>query len=243
MNKLKYLSRVELFRELSVEALENMKDDIPIEPIAKGTVITAPHRSQRMIYLVKAGVVRLYTITEEGKEFTIDVLSAGHLFGDMGLYEAEANLFAVTLENSVVCKIDAERLKQIMRENPDLGIRYIEILSARLREVEELLEHMAFSSLRKRLLFLLQKLTEKFGSASEETDGFKGEPGWYRLDVEVTHQELASMTGSIRETVTEMMNRFAAEGILKKTGYRKPIWIQKERLKTALEDGKHFSFS
>ncbi|HZG17683.1 MAG TPA: Crp/Fnr family transcriptional regulator [Candidatus Bathyarchaeia archaeon] len=237
MNKLKYLSRVELFRELSVEALEAMKEDIPVEPVAKGTIITSPHSSQRMIYLVKAGSVRLYTLTEEGKEFTIDVLAPGHMFGDMGLYTAEANLFAVTLENSLVCKIDQERLQQIIRENPDLGIRYIEILSARLREVEELLEHMAFSSLRKRLLFLLQKLIEKFGTDSGENDEWRGEPGWYRLDVELTHQELASMTGSIRETVTEMMNRFAAEGILEKTGYRKPIWIHKERLKTALKDG------
>jgi len=236
MNKLKYLSRVNLFRELSMEALENMKEDIPIEPVAKGTIITAPHFPQRMIYLVKAGSVRLYTITDEGKEFTIDVLAPGHLFGDMGLNEAEANLFAVTLENSIICRIDYERLKQIIREKPDLGIRYIEILSARLREVEELLEHIAFSSMRKRLLFLLQKLIEKFGTDSFENEEGRGKTGWYRLDVELTHQELASMTGSIRETVTEMMKRFAAEGILEKTGYRKPIWIHKERLKTALKD-------
>lgn len=236
MNKLKYLSRMDLFRGLSMEELENVREDVPIEPVAKGALITSPHHSKRFIYLVKTGSVRLYTLTDQGKEFTIDVLAPGHMFGDVGLASAEANTFAVTLEDSVICKIDYDRLMQIIHEKPELGVRYIEILSARLREVEELLEHMAFSSLRRRLLFLLQKLSDKFGVDSDKTDGARGENEWCKLDVELTHQELATMTGSIRETVTEMMNRFSAEGILEKTGYRKPIWIHKKRLNAALRE-------
>jgi CRP-like cAMP-binding protein len=234
VNKLKYLSRVDLFRVLGREELEDVSEEVPITPITKGTLLTSPHHSQGFVFLIKSGSVRLYTLTSEGKEFTLDVLTTGHMFGDMGFSTDQPNTYAITLEDSIICKMSREQLKQLLSENPELGIKYIEILSARLNEVEELLEHMAYSSLRKRLLFLLQKLLEKFGADSHQSVEWRGEPGWYRLEVELTHQELASMTGSIRETVTEMISRFSAEGIVAKTGHRKPIWIHKDRLRNAL---------
>ncbi|WP_284646546.1 hypothetical protein [Paenibacillus silviterrae] len=63
MNKLKYLSRVDLFRVLGREELEDVSEEVPITPITKGTLLTSPHHSQGFVFLIKSGSVRLYTLT------------------------------------------------------------------------------------------------------------------------------------------------------------------------------------
>ncbi|MBE9917398.1 helix-turn-helix domain-containing protein [Paenibacillus donghaensis] len=74
------------------------------------------------------------------------------------------------------------------------------------------------------------KFAENSGTEAEGA----GQTEWVKLKVELTHQELASMTGNIRETVTETLNQLMAEGILKRNGSRKTLWIHTEHLKKAL---------
>ncbi|WP_334072454.1 Crp/Fnr family transcriptional regulator [Paenibacillus sp. A14] len=236
MNKLKYLSRVNLFQILEPQDYNQVERDTRIEPVEKGSLVAAPNPEEPRLYFVKSGAVRLYSMTLEGKELTLDVLTAGHLFGEIGAPVSSRQVYAVTLEDSVICTMSYGQFKALLREKPDLAIKFIEIMSARLAEVEELLEHMAYSSVRKRLLFLLNKLADKFAAplAGEEAEADR--PEWVRLEVELTHQELASMMGSTRETVTEAMNRLAAEGIVKRAGQRKPLWIRADRVRAFLAD-------
>jgi len=236
LSKLKYLSRINLFQALDTQELKQFEDDIPMEPIRRGTVVSSPHNEKQQLYLVKSGAVRLYTITAEGKELTLDVLAAGHLFGEIGSLVSDSSVYAVTLEESIICTMDYGQFKWLIREKPQLGITFIEIMSARIKEVEELLGHMAYSSVRQRLLYLLYKLMNKFGGSPDGQEGDAVQTEWVELKVELTHQELASMTGSIRETVTEALNLLAAEGILKKNRGRKPLWINSDRLKRALAE-------
>lgn len=190
---------------------------------------------QKLLYLIKSGKVRLYRLTESGKELTVDILETGHVFGEIGTFTTGSeNLYAVAWEDSVICRIDRVQFEKIIRENPSISLKLLEIISSRLKEVEELLEYMAYSSTRKRLLFLLNKLTEKFGDKLSSSSAEE----WVALDIYITHQELASMMGSIRETVTALLNEFNAEGIVRKSGRRGTMEVHSVRLKCALkEDG------
>lgn len=133
----------------------------------------------------------------------------------------------------MICTLDKAQFEKIISERPELALKFIAIVSTRLKEVEEMLEHLAYGSVRKRLLFLLHKLADKFGAPLPAGKGGE-EPGWIQLEVTLTHQELASMMGSIRETVTELLTELAAEGIVTKTVLRKPLQVQPERLRAAL---------
>ncbi|BFH17965.1 Crp/Fnr family transcriptional regulator [Paenibacillus melissococcoides] len=234
MDKAKYLSRINLFDGLDSEELKRIESVTPVEFVKKGTLITTPHAERKRLYLVKSGIVRLYQITGEGKELTIDLMGAGHLFGEIASFAAgDPHTYAVTVEDAVICSIDHVQFRQVMTERPELALRFIEIISARLKEVEELLERMTYGSVRQRLLYLLYKLSEKFKRNTPVQEEDAG-PSWVRLEVELTHQELASMAGSIRETVTAMMNELAAEGIVRKEGPRKRLWLHADRLQAAL---------
>ncbi|WP_079912149.1 Crp/Fnr family transcriptional regulator [Paenibacillus sp. 32352] len=232
MDKVKYLSRIHWLSGLDRGELELLEPAAPLNKIKKGTVILSPLMEQKRLFLIKSGTVRLYRLSDSGKELTMDILGTGHLFGEAGAFTTGSpHLFAQTLEDSVICTMDKAQFDQVVRERPQLALRFIEIVSERLKEVEELLEQMAYGSVRKRLLYLLDKLLHKFGIEPEDPDR---QHGWMQLDVSLTHQELASMMGSIRETVTQLLNELAMEGIVRKAGPRKPLQIQPERLKSAL---------
>ncbi|WP_245954740.1 Crp/Fnr family transcriptional regulator [Paenibacillus flagellatus] len=232
------MSRIDLLRRLDPEELRRLEPETPIETVPKGALIASPHDGRHRLYLIKAGSVRLYKLTAGGKELTVDLLGAGHIFGEIGTFTTGSdNLYAEARETSVICSIDKARFDRLIGEHPQLALHFIEIVSNRLKEVEEMMERMAYGSVRQRLLFLLGKLTDKYGTALPAEANGGGEPGWVRLDVGLTHQELAAMAGSIRETVTDALNALAADGIVSKEGLRKPLRVHRERLRAAMEEG------
>lgn len=230
MDKIKYLSRIHLFDELGMEQLQRLEPMTPAQSVNRKTIVASPAASRQRLFLVKSGKVRLYRLLKSGKDITVDLLGEGHVFGDAGwLANGSEGLYAEALEDSVICSIGQNQLEAMIHSNPELGMKLVGIMASRLKEMEEMLEYIAYGSVRKRLLYLLGKLSQKFG---EETGG--GE-GWVRLNVQLTHQELASMAGSIRETVTEQLNRFASEGLIDKGSLRPPVRVHPERLSAAIE--------
>lgn len=231
MEWITYLSRVDLFKGLSEEELQQLNHITPLEVRPRGTVIASPYMEHKVLYIIKSGSVRLYKVTEDGKELTLDILGTGHLFGEITSFRSGVPLFAVTMEDSVICEMDSGQFRKAITEKPELALKYIEIVTARLQETEDMLEYMAYGSVRKRLLYLFNKLVSKLNpSASNEE--------WIPISVQITHQELASMTGSIRETVTPILNQLAEEGILRREGARKPYSIHRSRLQAALSESK-----
>ncbi|MFC8687357.1 Crp/Fnr family transcriptional regulator [Brevibacillus porteri] len=230
IEKEKFLSRINLFQSLSEAELALLEPATPMEVVKRGTMISSPHLKQKRLYLIKAGKVRLYKLSADGKELTIDLLGTGHVFGEIGSFTiSPTNMYAEAWEDSVICSIDKGQFEELMLEKPRLALHFIEIVSNRLQEVEEMMELMAYGSVRQRLVYLLGRLCEKYGGECQ-TDT----PEWIELAVNLTHQELATMMGCIRETVTETLHELTVEGMVKKAGLRKPLWVHRERLKEAI---------
>ncbi|WP_366480480.1 Crp/Fnr family transcriptional regulator [Ornithinibacillus hominis] len=235
MDKIKYLSRINLFHDLDIQELQQMESIAPIRVTKKGTLITAPHKNQKRLYLIKSGKVRMYTLSNSGKELTIDILGAGHIFGEISLFAPGSHLiYAKAIENSIICSIDKIQFEQVLMEKPVIALKIIKVLSTRLKEMEEMMEQMAYGSVRNKLLFLLNRLSEKFGEPLNENAAVQNE--WIQIGVKVTHQELASMMGSIRETVTELLNELISEGVVNRTSTRGFFIIHRQRLKETIEN-------
>ncbi|RIX52068.1 Crp/Fnr family transcriptional regulator [Paenibacillus nanensis] len=231
MDKIKYLSRIKLFDGLELEQLQKLEPVTPLNIIRKNRMIAFPGELQKRLFLIKSGVVRLYRISSTGKELTVDLLGSGHIFGEVGSFTTGTeHLYAETKEDSVICTLDKDQFEAIVMRHPELGLKFIEMVSSRLKEMEEMLEMLAYGSIRQRLLYLLHKLAQKFGRALE-SDG-----DWLQLEISMTHQELASMAGSIRETVTEQLNQFVSEGLVRKAGPRSALLLQPERIRKAMHN-------
>lgn len=145
--------------------------------------------------LLESGRVKLYRLTPEGREIAVAIVEPGETFGEEAVVGvAHRTVFAEALETSRVRQIDRRELAEWLRGRPDVALEVTRNLWQRLGEVERQMENLAFRKVNHRLAALLVHWAEKYG---ETLPG-----GGIRLRIRVTHQEIASLIGSSRETVT-----------------------------------------
>jgi CRP-like cAMP-binding protein len=219
MDKLLFLSQINLLEELPMEELEVIDKISDMKPVSKGTTILSPHHPSRTLYLLKKGNVRLYRANENGKQFTVDILGDGNIFGETSSFSLnDDQVYAEAMTDVYLCVIGKEHFEKLIIQNPKLAVKFIEILTARLKEIYELIEHIALRDVRYRVLSLLLNLSEKFGKRNKE---------WQTIDIKVTHHDIATMIGSTRETVSTIISQLKKEGLLKKTPFHLKIEAEK----------------
>ncbi len=227
MDKLAYLNQIDLFRQLSQEELQAVDRVAAVQAACRGTLLLDPARFEPVLYLVKRGYVRLYRVTPEGRQLTVSLVGPGNVFGELeGLSTGTRRSFAEAVTDVLLCVLRDDDLERLMRTYPEVAVRMVRVLSERLRELEELLERVALSDVRTRLLHLLVKLAERFG---------RPEGHLVQLEVGLTHQDLADMVGCSRETVTLTLGELTREGLVRTA--RRRLWVDVERARACLGAG------
>ncbi len=79
------LSEVEVLQDLSAAEMADVADRVPMRSVPPGTLLSSPHAPHAVLFVVKAGTVRLYRLSPEGRRLTLAVLGPGALFGEMDL--------------------------------------------------------------------------------------------------------------------------------------------------------------
>lgn len=220
------LSRIHILEVLPEEGLAEVEHRASLTTAPKGTVLMSPNRATEAIYLLKQGRVRLYQLSAEGKQFTTHLLGPGDIFGQAGpLSTATPNTYAETLDDSLLCVLRWEDLEALSRKYPQLAVRLIEALSLRLRQLEELAGRLVLADVRTRLVYLLLQLGER-PAAKEEN-------GWVLLNADLTHQDLATMVGATRESVSQTLSLMARDGLVRSG--RKVLWINPGAMRKELD--------
>lgn len=225
-DKLWYLSRINLFTDLDRSSLQELEQVVPMVTVPSGALLLRPDEPPQALYLLKRGRVRLYRVRPDGREVTLAFLGDGNVFGASGAIDLGGrDLFAETMGESLVCAMQPADVQELLRSHPEVGLRLITLLSERVRELEATLENIAHSDVGERILYLLVTLARDFGE--------EGPSGFTRVDVPLSHEDIATMIGSTRETVTATLSRFSREGIVR-TG-RREIHIRVEAAKERLD--------
>jgi len=210
--KLTLLSSIQLFRDLSPDELAKMDSQLTMSACQAGKIFYMPEDSGEVLFLLKKGRVQLYRIAPNGKKIIVSMLGPGAIFGEMSLVgQGMHNTFAEAAEPCVLCVMSRSDIERLIREKPNVAFRFVEAMGTRLSQLETHLESIAFKSIAVRLAALLLQLDE--------------EQGGNRLVKGYTHQDLSEMLGTYRETVTQTLNEFKADG-----------WISIGRKKVSLLD-------
>lgn len=221
MDKLWYLSQINVFQDLPRSDLKVIGKMAPMSSVDKGTVISSPMDDHKVLYLLKKGRVRLYKINPEGKQFTLGILGDGNVFGEIEtLSTGTRNAYVEAIEDTLLCILRKDDLEKLLQGHPDLAIKFLHVLTERLREAEEFLETLALGNVTTRLIYLLCKLAEHFSIRRGD---------FAQLELNLTHQELAEMVGSTRETVTVTLSHLSQEGIVRLRRRRVLINMEKAR--------------
>jgi len=188
----------------------------PLEcrPFQAGEIICEADGMANSLFLVISGRVQLYRTTPDGRRFAIATLEPGSIFGEESLLGGQGpNTYAIGLEPGSVWVMPGQRAREISYTNPLFGFGLMQAMGQRVVEAENRLEQMAYSTIASRLAALLLELRD---DSQDNT-------------IEVTHQELADMLGTWRETISKTLQDFRRRGLIT-SGRRKLILLDMEEL-------------
>ncbi len=220
-----YLKRCELFEQLDGAQIARLETQSQVRIFDRKSLVYLPDDESDSVLLLVSGRVRIYHITTEGKEALLAFIDPGELFGELSIIgQAEREEFAETMEKSQIVKIPGQVIRDLMAENPDVTLGVTKLIGLRRQRFERRLKSLMFQPNRDRLVFLLLELAERY--AVLHPDGIA-------LRIRLSHQEMANIIGSTRETVTVVLGELQQEGLLE-VKRRQVILKNLERLASSI---------
>lgn len=228
--KLGLLRELELFSGLSEADIEAIGHATTMTHCRPGQVILSPDGPPERIHILKKGRVRVYRMTPDGKQLTLDIYDKGTILGDMRLLGQDSipEAYAQTVDAAVICTITPDELRRLIERHPIVGVNIISHLSRRLQEAERELEAMAYQRVGQRLARKLTDLAARFGVQTVRGT---------LIQARLTQQELAEMIGTTRETLAHTLSDFRNRGLLD-TSHHEVVIRDAERLAEVAADDK-----
>lgn len=207
MDKLWYLKHCDIFNGLSKPDLDKVAAIAYERTILKKEIIYSSEDKNEIMFILKKGRVRIFKLSAEGKMMTLAILKDGDIFGAMSLIKGGiSKAYAETLDDSYICAIQQEDFHNLIKEMPQIALGLVEKINQRLKEAEDRIEDLVFRDAPGRIASVLLKLAEQFG---------KDSPQGLKISFKITHQELADMVGTTRETATVILNELKEDKVLK----------------------------
>ena len=175
----------------------------------KGEYIYFDSHHLNKLYFVKDGYIKIGFIDEEGNEIIKEIIKEGEIFGQFALERNNMNgEFARAYKGNVsLCAFSIEDFEKLLEKKPGLAIKYSKQVGEKLRRAEFRLVNMLHKDVRSRLLafFYHLALSEKYDSSAVSCT----------VDNFLTHDDIAKLIGSARQTVTTILNQLEEEGLIK----------------------------
>ncbi|MFB6290915.1 MAG: Crp/Fnr family transcriptional regulator [Candidatus Bipolaricaulia bacterium] len=207
-NVLWQLKEFDLLTQLHEDQLEELGSWVKDLKFKKGELIYLPGEPSESVYFLKQGKVKLSYLGPAGEEFTVSILDQGEPFGEMSVVgEEDRSLKAEAIADVVLCTISKRDFLHFTEQNPELSLSVAKKIGQHRREIQNSLADLLFKDVPSRLAATLHKLAVKYGE--ESRNGVKIKPS-------LTHEEIAKLIGSTRETTTANLNEFESEGLIEK---------------------------
>lgn len=195
----------------------------------RGNVIYHTEDAAETVYLLESGRVRLYRIGASARDVTVAVHEAGELFGTSALGAGGPyGHYAEVLEEAEVLALPGTTLRELLRTQPELGVSLSAQLTRQTRALQERLAQLVFMEVSQRLAGTLLTMAAESGEGG----------GKKALKGRVSHQDLAYLVGSTRETITKLLGEFKERGLLD-LGYRRIVVLDEAGLRHVAEHPIH----
>lgn len=225
----RFLSEVDVLEPLSQEELDDLTRRLPDRRLEEGEILYGPGERGDGLFVLKEGRVRMYKTDARGGEFTLEVLGDGTVFGEMSLGPGRLRAsYAQAVEPSLVAALRRTELEDLVRRNPEVGVRLARLLSDRLRLAQNRLADFASKGVRARLASLILYLAEGEGVVTGENQ--------HKIPTRYTHARLGTMIGAGRVTVSKAFAELRKTGAVEQRNRLLHI-VDLEALERAAEAG------
>lgn len=200
------LQRIPLFYDLPENQLKEIATLVLERSYTKGRIIFMEGEPGEALFLLKSGLIKLTKRLEDGREHILHFVNPGEVFAEVVLFEGgNYPATAEVQEDAVVGVLRNQDIEKLISHNPSMAVRMLRIMSRRLRTAQEKVMNLALHDTARRLAFTLIKMAQEHGV--KEARGML-------INLNLTNQELANMTGSSRETINRMLNSFKRAGAI-----------------------------
>ena len=201
------LSEVDIFADLSPAEMDAIAAVAPMKTYAAGELLYSPHNPVQTLFILKKGRVRIFRVAADGRALTTALITPGTIFGEMVLLGQHMyDNYAEALDEAVVCVMNRSCVQQHLLSDPRIATRITEILGRRLIEMERRLSDTVFKSVPQRIAGTLATL-----AGQQRRLGV----GPRAAQVALTHEQLAALVGTSRETATKVLGEFADRGLIR----------------------------
>ena len=226
MNDLKrtlwYLKKIPLLAELGPDAVARLAERVDMREIRRREVVYLPGDPGKSLFFVNGGRVKVSKVTRDGKALTLSYCGPSEVFGETCLVDGgPRSEMAEAVENALLTEIDRADFEKLLAGSALLGAQMTKLMVTRRRELENKVEALVFRDVTSKLAELLVKLAGEYG-----VDDARGT----MVALKITHQELANLIGSTRETVSLTLSQFKRKRFITTEG-RKVIISDHEALK------------
>ena len=171
----------------------------------KNEIIYFQEDPAEKFYLIKSGRVRIYLVSQEGTELTIDILRAGKVFGEASYFTYASRLTSVLAITDVeLIAVDLDELMPYLIKYPELMVKMFHLMSFTIHNLSMQVHSIAFLQADKKVAKILIQLGHTFKKNKKDNS--------YNIDY--TLEEIAQLIGSCRVTVTKILKKFVDEGFV-----------------------------
>lgn len=183
--------------------LKQLSDQYAVEHFSKKQALYQEGKRPRFLYYLVSGKVKAFKVHEDGKEYITDLFSAGDFIGYSALIEdRNYDDSAVILEDADLMQIPREDFLQMVYSDINIAAKFIHIITHNVKEKEERLLSLAYSSLRKRVAKALVDIHEKFNAQGTNNV------------IEFSRDDIAQYVGTATESLIRTLSDFKSERLI-----------------------------
>ena len=205
METIESLRKIPLFQQLTEEDLDEIASHLIERRFPRNATVMEEGLPGDYMYVIREGRVKVTKLSEDGREKILEMLGEGAFFGEMALLDQAPRCATVkTLASSRLLALSRNDFLSLLRGNAELALHVIQELTRRLRDTDEQASSLSFLRVKDRTKGLLRRLAEPEGERQRTPT--------------LTHQQIADMIGTSRETVTRVVKELKQDGWLEQEG-------------------------
>lgn len=199
------LKRVPIFSSLDDKSMDLVFKKVRHKEFLKGEEIFSPYDKDQSLYIVHTGAIKLYRISEGGKEQVYRILNPGDFIGQWSLFSEDSyhENYAIALKKTLMCRISRKDFLQILQDYPQVSLKIMETLALRLEESKKQTAQIATEPVWTRIVNFLEPLIE---------NPLEDNP---LVEIPMSRKNLASYLGTTPESISRNFKEMEDRGLIK----------------------------
>ena len=207
LSKIWYLEQFNLFQVLKEDEKKSLGKKACMENFSKGDHIYLPSSQQKRVYLLKKGHVKITHLMEDGREHIVDIIGPGQIFGKYLSGHENTEETTQALDDVLICYFELEDWNQYIQNHPAFSFTVLKMLGQSVKKLQSQVIHLQFLDTSSRIIKVLLDLIDNHGRKIGLGDQVE-------VKLYLTHQDIAKLAGTSRQTVTSYLRSLEKEDLL-----------------------------